>query len=45
MNSCGLCRGLGHNIVACPLKEKKKANKKKKICDDPNLNPILLPKV
>jgi len=45
MNTCGLCRGLGYNIVTCPLKEKKKEKKKKKIHDDANLNPILLPKV
>lgn len=45
MNACGLCKGQGHNVVKCPLKEKKKTSKKKKICADANLNPILLSKV
>ncbi|KAG4937911.1 hypothetical protein JHK82_045720 [Glycine max] len=49
MNTCGLCKDVGHNIVTCPLKENTQfsghTNKKKKICKDANLNPILLPKV
>jgi len=34
MNTCGLCKGEGHNIFTSPLKEKKKANQKKIICED-----------
>ncbi|CAJ2672547.1 unnamed protein product [Trifolium pratense] len=53
MNTSGLCKELGHNIVTCTLKkdkeekkkEPKKQKKKKKVCEDVNLNPILLPKV
>lgn len=49
MNTCGLCKDVGHNIVTCPLKENTQfsghTNKKKIFCKDANLNPILLPKV
>jgi hypothetical protein len=53
MITCGFCKELGHNIVTCTLrkdkeekkKEPKKQKKEKKVCEDENLNPILLPKV
>jgi hypothetical protein len=49
MNSCGLCKDVGHNVVTCPQKEKTQfsdhSKKKKKICKDANLNPVLLPKI
>jgi hypothetical protein len=53
MNMCGFCKELGHNIVTCTIrkdkeekkKEPKNQKKEKKVCEDVNLNPILLPKV
>lgn len=50
MNTCGLCKDIGHNIATCPLKENIKfsahiKNKKQKICQDANLNSVLLPKI
>jgi hypothetical protein len=49
MNSCGLCKDVGHNVVTCPQKEKTQfsdhSKKKKKICKDANLNPVLLQKI
>ncbi|CAJ2660759.1 unnamed protein product [Trifolium pratense] len=48
MNTCGLCKDVGHNVATC---EKGKtqfsghSKKKKQICKDANLNPVLLPKV
>ncbi|CAL5191621.1 unnamed protein product [Lathyrus oleraceus] len=50
MNTCGLCKDIGHNIATCPLKENIQfsahtKNKKQKICQDANLNPVLLQKI
>ncbi|CAK8538664.1 unnamed protein product [Lathyrus sativus] len=43
-NTCGLCNDIGQNNVTCHLKENTK-NKKKNICKDTNLNPVLLLKI
>ncbi|CAI8613371.1 unnamed protein product [Vicia faba] len=50
MNICGLCRDVEHNITTCSLKENIQfsahtKNKKRKTCQNTNLNQVFLSKI